>query len=315
MLLSRNVPQEHLHEIAEILELQRTDAEVKISEKFPTPGLRQPPFTYRTGLDPRSWLLRDREYGLSTSFDLHVFAGDTSTLRFTSPVHFHTQGSWALVRLWGSPLDGLPRRDCVASLVEANAQWRGDSIQLRTRAQNDYIFGLTVPTLAQATETVLEQASARHALSDKGKLRVALQAQADIAALLDPGVYEAVIALTTPRSKELLRELRKIKAEGTDDAAQLVELASTWAAAPSAATAPPRSWSCRRSGPPKRLNACANSAGPNAGWRPIALSAGSAPSIRSSRRSADQCARAAPRHPGTRPPRTACPSSTGSTAS
>ncbi|WP_326759118.1 hypothetical protein OHB35_15175 [Streptomyces phaeochromogenes] len=228
MLLSRNVPQEHLHEIAEILELQRTDAEVKISEKFPTPGLRQPAFTYRTGLDPRSWLLRDREYGLSTSFDVHVFAGDTSTLRFTSPVHFHTQGSWALVRLWGSPLDGLPRRDCVALLVEANAQWRRDSIQLRTRAQNDCIFGLTVPTLAQATEAVLGQASARHALSDKGKLGVALQTQADIAALLEPGVYEAVIALTTPRSKELLRELRKIKAEGTDDAAQLVELASTW---------------------------------------------------------------------------------------
>ncbi|MCG7207339.1 hypothetical protein [Streptomyces arenae] len=227
MLLSRNVPQEHLHEIAEILELQRTDAEVKISEKFPTPALRQPPFTYKTGLDPRSWLLRDREYGLATSFDVHVFAGDASTLRFTSPVHFHTQGSWALVRLWGSPLDGLPRRDCVASLVEPNAQWRGDSIQMHTRAANDYSFALTVPTLAQATEAVLEQASARHAL-DKGKLGVALQAQADITALLEPGVYEAVIALTTPRSKELLRELRKIRAEGADDAAQLVELASMW---------------------------------------------------------------------------------------
>ncbi|WP_435217121.1 hypothetical protein [Streptomyces sp. bgisy034] len=228
MLLSRNVPQEHLHEIAAVLQLQRTDAEVKISEKFPTPALRQPPFTYQTGLDPRSWLLRDREYGLATSFDVHVFAGDTSTLRFTSPVHFHTQGSWALVRLWGSPLDGLPRRDCVASLVEKNAQWRGDSIQLHTRAANDYIFALTVPTLAQATEAVLEQASARHALSDKGKLGVALQAQADITALLEPGVYEAVIALTTPRSKELLKELRKIRAEGADDAAQLVELASMW---------------------------------------------------------------------------------------
>ncbi|MFF4363466.1 hypothetical protein [Streptomyces sp. NPDC001604] len=228
MLLSRNVPREKLNEIAEVLELQRTEGEVRIGTQFPTPALRQPPFTYRTGLDPRSWLLREREYGLSTSFDVHVFAGDTSTLRFTSPVHFHTQGSWALVRLWGSPLDGLPRRDCVASLVEKNAQWRGDSIQLRTPAQNDYIFALTVPTLARATEAVLEQASARHALSDKGKLGVVLQAQAVIAALLEPGVYEAVIALTTPRSKELLKELRKIRAEGADDDAQLVELASMW---------------------------------------------------------------------------------------
>lgn len=228
MLLSRNVTQEHLHEIAEILELQRTEAELRISEKFPTPALRQAPFTYRTGLDPRSWLLRDREYGLATSFDVHVFSGDSSTLRFTSPVHFHTQGSWALVRLWGSPFDGLPRRDCVASLIEPNAQWRGDSIQLHSRAQNDYLVALTVPTLAQATEAVLQQASARHAPSDKGRLGVALQARADIAALLEPGVYETVIALTTPRSKELLRELRKIKAAGTHDAAHLVELASTW---------------------------------------------------------------------------------------
>ncbi|MFD9040915.1 hypothetical protein [Streptomyces bottropensis] len=228
MVLSRNVPKKHLHEIAEILDLQRTDAEVKISEQFPTPELRQPPFTYRTDLDPRPWLLRDREYGLPTSFDVHVFTGNTSTLRFTSPVHFHAQGSWALVRLWGSPLDGLPRRDCVASLVEPTAQWRGDSIQLHTRAQNDYTFALTVPTLAQATEAVLEQASARHALSDKGKLGVALQSQADIAALLEPGVYETVIALTTPRSKELLKELRKLKDEGADEDAQLVDLASTW---------------------------------------------------------------------------------------
>lgn len=228
MLLSTSVPQEQLQEIANVLELQHTEAEVRIGSTFPTPALRRPPFTYRTDLNPRQWLLREREYGLSTSFDVHVFAGDTSTLRFTSPVHFHTQGSLALIRAWGSPLDGLPRRGCVASLVEKSAEWRGDSIQLRSHAQNDYVFSITVPTLAQAAEAVLAQASAGHALSDKGKLGVALQAQADIAALLEPGVYEAVIALTTPRSKELLKELRKIKAQGADDSAQLVELASMW---------------------------------------------------------------------------------------
>ncbi|MGW2643998.1 hypothetical protein ACWC2T_03570 [Streptomyces sp. NPDC001393] len=228
MLLSRNVPQEQLHEIAKVLELQHTEEEVRAGTEFPTPALRQAPFTYRTDLDPRQWLLREREYGLSTSFDAHVFAGDASTLRFTSPVHFHTQGSWALIRAWGSPFDGLPRRNCVATLVEKAAEWRGDSIQLRSHAQNEYIFSITVPTLAQAAEAVLAEASTRHTLSDKGKLGVALQAQAEIAALLEPGVYEAVIALTTPRSKELLKELRKIKAEGSDDFAQLVELASMW---------------------------------------------------------------------------------------
>lgn len=50
-------------------------------------------------------------------------------------------------------------------------------------------------------------------MSDRGKIAAAWQASKDIAALLQPGAYEAVVELTTPRAAQLSRQLRNLHAE------------------------------------------------------------------------------------------------------
>ena len=51
--------------------------------------------------------------------------------------------------------------------------------------------------------------------------------QTDISPLAQPGVFAAIRALTTPRSKELLRELRKLRQDGAVDD-ELAEIAAHW---------------------------------------------------------------------------------------
>jgi hypothetical protein len=99
-------------------------------------------------------------------------------------------------------------------------------IQLRTNTLREYDLQIRVPSLEEAVQTLLGQVTAAHLPSDKGRLGMALQATADISVLLEPGMYEAVVALTTPRSNQLLRELRRLRAQGADE--ELVELAAQW---------------------------------------------------------------------------------------
>ncbi|TJZ97125.1 hypothetical protein [Actinacidiphila oryziradicis] len=225
LLFSENVSQEQLHQIAGVLQLVPTREEVRAGVRWPEPPAGQAPFVYRCDVDPADFVLQEREYGLTTSFDVQVFSGE-SMMRFASPVQFHGPAR-ALVRISGSLLEGLPRRAGIAAMIDSDAQWRGDGIQLRMQAHHSYLFPLTFPTLAQATARLLDQVTAMHSPSGPGRLGAALQRQTDIAALLEAGVYEAVIALTTPRSKELLKKLQELEADGEDDG-RLIEIAATW---------------------------------------------------------------------------------------
>lgn len=123
-------------------------------------------------------------------------------------------------------MDNLPRRDSVATLIERNGRWADDgSFELASNAQREYRFTLHVPPASQVVDTLLGRAVPGFALSDKGRLASALAAQVDVEVLLSPGVYEAIVALTTPRSRALLRELQRA---ATSDSGRLVEIAATW---------------------------------------------------------------------------------------
>jgi hypothetical protein len=113
-LSSDSLPEPKLHETASLLELQRDVEEPRIGHDFPVPT-RQPPFTYRVGLDPKQWLNFERSYGELTDVDVQLFR-DKTNVRFTSPVEFHG-GATALVRLNGPALHGLPRRLAVAKRI------------------------------------------------------------------------------------------------------------------------------------------------------------------------------------------------------
>ena len=225
VLQSSSAEESALHRIAGVLSLQPTEEKVRVSRKFPPPPPRQAPFTYRMNLELRHWFVFGRQYGTPTDVDVNLFRAGTR-VRFPSPVPF-TGGGYSLIRLSGSPFDGLPQRPSVAALVEPSADWHGRSIQLRTNAIREYLFEIHVPSLEDAAQTVLRDVTAGSQLSDKGRLGMALQANTDISTLLTPGMYEAVVELTTPRSRHLLRELRSLRAQGVEDD-DLVELAARW---------------------------------------------------------------------------------------
>lgn len=226
-LVSRSASPEQLRELATVLGLDATDDEPWTGVRIPTPLARTAPFTFRADLDPWDWVTLERHYGVPTSFDVQVFADGPSTLRFAQPVRFNGPAG-ALVRFWGEPLLGLPARPSIARLVDRDAQWRDSKLQLAfLPIGNQLAVQLTFPLLPQATEQLLDDVTVTHQLSSAGRLGAALTERADSSALLEPGVYEAAIALTTPRSKELMKRLQELRAGGSPDA-DLAELAATW---------------------------------------------------------------------------------------
>jgi hypothetical protein len=225
VLRSLGVEESALHHLAGVLGLQRSNDKVRSGHQFPPPPLREAPFTYRLDVDIRRWFVFNREYGIPTDVDVHLFK-DGSRVRFSSPVPF-TGAGYALVRLAGTPFAGLPQRPSVAALVVTNADWRGGSIQIRANASREFQFEVHVPSLEEAVHALLREVTAGYQLSDKGRLGTAMQANADVSALLEPGVYEALVELTTPRSKELLRELQRFQAQGAGEK-ELAELAIRW---------------------------------------------------------------------------------------
>jgi len=224
-LCSFNVSEPDLHQTATLLELQMHDGEPRSSHDWPVPT-RKPPFTYRVDLDPRQWLNFERAYGDVTDVDVQLFR-DTTTVRFTSPVSFRAGGT-ALVRLSGAALDGLPRRPAVAERIVKERAWRHGWLQITAYPVNEYLFQVHVPELPEVTDALLGRVTARHELSaKKGRSGMAWLDQTDISPLAQPGVFAAIRELTTPRSKELLKELRKLRLDGVVDD-ELAEIAAHW---------------------------------------------------------------------------------------
>jgi hypothetical protein len=224
-LCSFGVPEADLHQTASLLGLQLHDGEPRSTRDWPVP-MRKPPFTYRVDLNPWNWLNFERAYGEVTDVDVQLFR-DITTVRFTSPVSFSAGGA-ALVRLSGAALDGLPRCPAIAERIVKEGSWRHGGLQITAHAVNEYLFPIHVPELPEVTDALLSKVTARHGLSaKKGQSGMAWLDQTDVGPLVQPGVFAAIRELTTPRSKELLRELRKLRKEGAVDD-ELAEIAAHW---------------------------------------------------------------------------------------
>ncbi|MCZ4125405.1 hypothetical protein [Streptomyces sp. H39-S7] len=226
-LKTRSLTADAVDAIATALDLVKTTDEFLAGARHPQPALRQPPFTYRTDLDPSEWVLHDREYGVVASFDVHLVAGRATLMRISSSVSFRERGA-ALLRIFGRPLDGLPQRQEVADLMGVHATWSGRSIQFRVEAAPAWSFQLNIPSLEQATCALLDAVTVKNAPSQPGRLAAALQGRADMRLLLDAGVYEGATALTTPRSHQLQKDLEAAVAAQDAQRADLLDIASRW---------------------------------------------------------------------------------------
>jgi hypothetical protein len=223
-LCSSSLSEAELHETASLLELELYNGKPRVGHRTPAPT-RKAPFTYLIGLDPREWLNFERSYGEIVDVEIQLFR-DKTTVRFISPVTFHGGGR-TLVHLSGAAFEGLPRRPVIADRIIHAGTWNHDELRVATHARNEYIFELHIPELPEVTDALLGTVTARHELSAKGKPGMAWLELTNISPLLQAGVFVAIRALTTPRSKELLRELRKLRADGAVDD-ELAEIAAHW---------------------------------------------------------------------------------------
>jgi hypothetical protein len=226
LIYSMHATREVMDRIAGELGLVATaEEDIRSGHRWPAEQ-RSAPFTYATSdrFDPRQWFVGRRRYGELTEFEAHFHAGQ-ATLRFASPVAWTPPGGSTLLQFRGPVLEALPKKPVVAGMVITAGEWRNDMVQIATNAQGRFLLELKLPTLREALEAILRAQTIGHGLSDKGRLGTALIDKA--ADLLLPGVYEAAISLTTPRSRQLVRELQALVEQGDLDE-RAVELAARW---------------------------------------------------------------------------------------
>jgi hypothetical protein len=178
--------------------------------------------TYWINKDPRLWLCHGRRYGAPTHELAHVFAGQPTTVDFRAPIPLR-QGI-VRARLSGFTDPSIPERAGVAELFVRNARFNDSSLEIRTQAAPTYRITVDSPSKQQILMSAVGNS---FILSDKGKYAEAIRLLIDPRELLRPGVAESIRALTTPRSKELQRQLDRAVEAGSQRS-DLLEIASSW---------------------------------------------------------------------------------------
>lgn len=220
VLISRSVPSEDLAAFAQRfgLVLEGTEPHSRPATGG-QPAMRTEPFTFTTVDDLLPWMSFARSYGSTASVVAAVYDGE-STLEFPSPVPF-TMAGLTLLAVGGPALAALPRRPAVADLVKQGGIWRDNGLQITTLAEPAYRLEVTVPSLADATRAMLDEATTKWALSDKGAVGAGLLEDTDIGALREPSVFEVLLALTTPRTKHMAAELATALGKDVTDLTEL----------------------------------------------------------------------------------------------
>lgn len=229
IITSRSTPEAKLHELAQGLQLQLSeDTDIKGSMRFPvTTERRKAPYSYCVNFRLSRYINFDRRYGVVSRGDAHFFTGRASTVTFDSPVAFNTAGA-TLIRLESQMFDGLPRRQQVASLIAPDATWRDNSLQVGVHANDKFRLELNVPRLPEVLKSLLND-RVSYSMSDKGSLAAAFhRREGEVQALLEPHLFETIRAMTTPRSRSLIRELTQLIGE-EELTPQIVEVAQSWA--------------------------------------------------------------------------------------
>lgn len=173
---------------------------------------RLPPFTYRVGIDPVPYMSWHRRYGMTTRVPIQVFRDKTS-VAFNSPVRFAGSGA-TKVKINSDILSPFPKRPSIARLIQPESHWRDGGIELYQQALSHYEIDICVPQLREVVETLLDDATESHCLSDKGRMGQSITPSWKLERLLEPGVFEAIRSLTTLRKERVGAALDEQAAKG-----------------------------------------------------------------------------------------------------
>jgi len=168
---------------------------------------RLPPFTYRVDIDPVPYMSWHRRYGITTRVPIQVFR-DRTSVAFNSPVRFAGPGA-TKVKINSDILSPFPKRPSIARLIQPESHWHDGGIELYQQALSHYEIDICVPQLREVVETLLDDATESHCLSDKGRVGQSITPWWKFERLLEPGVFEAIRSLTTLRSRQVSAELKE----------------------------------------------------------------------------------------------------------
>jgi hypothetical protein len=228
VLVSRSVPAQDLPAFAARFNLAADDV-VPGARPAPAgqPAMRPAPYTYTIVDDLLDWVSFKRRYGFSASVLATVYDG-ACALEFPSPVPFTMAGMTLLV-VGGPAMAGLPRRPAIAELVKKGGIWRDNGLQITTMTQQAYRHEITVPSLAEAGQALLDEATSKWQMSDKGAVGAGLLETTDISVLRESNVFTMLRALTTPRHKLMAIELAEALGKDVVDLTEVeIGLTQRW---------------------------------------------------------------------------------------
>lgn len=208
VLYSQEVTPDRLRTIAEswgLVEDTRDPSQELSAVDVIAPRLQ--PFTYRVDVDPVPYTSWRRRYGMTTRVPIQVFQ-DRTLVAFNSPVRFAGSGA-TKVKIDSDILSPFPKRPSIARLLQPESHWRDGGIELYQQALSHYEIDICVPQLREVVETLLDDATESHCLSDKGRVGQSITPWCKLERLLEPGVFEAIRSLTTLRSKQVSAELKE----------------------------------------------------------------------------------------------------------
>jgi len=221
---SWTVDKSKLESIGRQLGLKPTKEKLRTSISTSAP-IRTPPYTFATQVELRDGFVADRRYGLPREVEAFV-NDDAARLRFDSQIAFVGAGRTKL-RIRSTVFEGIPKRNYLARLIHRDATWEEGAIRLNTPTIQRYQFDLKVPQLGEVVETLLQNVTAAHGLSDKGRVGVAIRERGAGVLLEMPGCLRSIQELTTPRSQQLTRELEALEGAGADRAS-ILAIAERW---------------------------------------------------------------------------------------
>lgn len=168
------------------------------------------PLAAATQVELRSLFLGERVAGLRSTALVGVESPRT-TVRLPSAVTFRSSvGGHVMVRISGLPFVSAPQRPAVARLIHDNAVWHGGGIQLETSPHRMYQFELRAPSPADILVAALEGGPRSVTLSQPGRLAAGvLDFVTDRDVFADTLCLRVIAALTTPRTRMLVTELRR----------------------------------------------------------------------------------------------------------
>lgn len=181
--------------------------------------------TFSIDVDPRDWLLHDRLYGYDEWFRIQAFRTGTSVPVMPAsvePVIKAHPGLPLRLNLSGGFIRDLPQTPLTAKAVFESAVWSRGVLESIVGVSSNALLSVNVPSADDLLPLVLADLPVTSMPSDKGRLTESLLKRHDAALLSGSRTLAVIQALTTRRSKELLKSLKQFASPLPSDVEEAV---------------------------------------------------------------------------------------------